>query len=722
MPPLRLSHHRTDEPPSLDGLLLRSYRLQSCLEGTDAGTWEWNIQTNAASFNERWANIAGYSLAELGPITASVWENLAHPDDLARSALELQRHWDGETDFYSNQLRMRHKQGHWVWVHARGRVFTRTPDGKPEWMFGTHLLIQEQKEREEQLERMQRLFSRMEKIAGVGGWEFDLETNELIWTEETRRIHGVPDDYVPSINDGISFYAPEARDVITQAVNRGLTDGTPWDLELPFIQKNGSRIWVRAVGEVESEQGKPRRLYGAFQDITDRVRRADELRARQEWMRLACASGGIGLWSFDAVDGTVTWDAKMATHFMMPEGYAPPSLAAWLELLPADDVAKLKNQIRRLISGQEQITTQIDLYDRNGLAHSLKLIGQAHRDKDGLLDCIQGACFDLTLESELTLNLQGQTEQLTTILTAIGDGAITTDAEGRVTWINPAAALLTGFPSDIEAALSSSELFSIYDEQTGAQVPDPVLACLKRCQTVSMTGSIALRRRSGADISIDFSATPIFNDTGSPISAVLVFRDVTEQRATVREATLRASRDPLTGLANRAEFENRLAKCLASWDRQDSYLIFIDLDHFKTVNDTLGHEAGDNLLREVSLALQEAAGPNALVARWGGDEFVALMRLPSASGALAFGEVLLESIATCGSRLNLTVGASLGITCLHHAGQDMTEHLNRADHAAYAAKAAGRGQVRLWTAHGVRHLNPPKRAILDENDVEKMTA
>lgn len=237
---------------------------------------------------------------------------------------------------------------------------------------------------------------------------------------------------------------------------------------------------------------------------------------------------------------------------------------------------------------------------------------------------------------------------------------------------------------------------------------DPVLACLKRGQTVFMTGSIALRRRSGTDIAIDFSATPIFNDTGSPISAVLVFRDVTEQRATVREVTLRASRDPLTGLANRAEFENRLAECLASWDRQNNYLIFIDLDHFKIANDTLGHEAGDNLLREVSLALQKAAGPNALVARWGGDEFVALIRLPSASGALAFGEVLLKAVATCGSRLNLKVGASLGITCLHHAGQDMTEHLNRADHAAYAAKAAGRGQMCLWTAH--------------ENDIKKMTA
>ena len=719
---LELPNRPNDESSPVNQLLLKSYRLQSCLEGTGAGTWEWNIQTNAASFNERWASMVGYSLSELCPITAGVWERLAHPEDLPLAALALQRHWDGETDFYDMQLRMRHKKGHWVWVHARGRIFTRTSDGKPEWMFGTHFLIQEQKEREQQLEGMQRLFTRMGQIAGVGGWEFDLQTNELIWTEETRRIHGVPDDYVPSVDDGINFYAPEARDAITDAVSRGMSDGTPWDLELPFIQKNGNRIWVRAIGEVETKEGRPRRLYGAFQNITERIRAADEIRAGQEWMRLACSSGGIGLWSFDAVDGAVTWDAKMTQHFMVPEDRAPATLAAWLQLLPTEEAIKLKGQIRQLISGQDGITTQIDFHDDYGLAHSVKLIGQAHRDKNGLLDRIQGACIDLTLERRLTLALQSRTEQLSTTLTAIGDGVITTDSEGRVTWLNPTASVLTGWTSDVGTARPSAEIFAVQDEHTGAQTPDPVLTCLQQRRTVTMTGDAVLYRRDGVKIAVDTSAAPILDDAGLPLGAVLVFRNVTEQRAIVREVTFRASHDLLTGLSNRAEFERRLAECLASPDRQKSYLVFIDLDHFKQVNDALGHEGGDALLRDVSTALRDAAGPDALVARWGGDEFVVLVCLPDAAGALAFGTTLRDAIATCGTPPRGAVGASLGIVCLRHAGQDMTEHLRRADHAAYTAKAAGRAQVHLWTEDDVTCLAVMQNVGSSRYEAAQMTA
>lgn len=183
-----------------------------------------------------------------------------------------------------------------------------------------------------------------------------------------------------------------------------------------------------------------------------------------------------------------------------------------------------------------------------------------------------------------------------------------------------------------------------------------------------------------------------------------MFRNVTEQRAIVREVTFRASHDLLTGLSNRAEFERRLAECLASPDRQKSYLVFIDLDHFKQVNDALGHEGGDALLRDVSTALRDAAGPDALVARWGGDEFVVLVCLPDAEGALAFGKSLLDAITTCGAPPRGAVSASLGIAWLNHSGHDIDEHLKRADYAAYTAKAAGRAQVHLWMARDVTCL------------------
>lgn len=267
------------EGPSehIDRVKLESFRLKSCIEGTDAGTWEWNVQTGETVFNGRWAEIVGHTLDELSPISIDTWLTLAHPDDLALSKAALKDHWEGRAPQYDIQLRMRHRDGRWVWVHARGRVFTWTADGQPEWMFGTHFCIEESRRRAEESARLNRMLSRTGAVAGVGGWELDLETNKVIWSPETRRIHGVDDDFVPSVETGINFYAPEARDVIERAVQLGLEQGKPWDLVLPFTRVNGESIWVRAVGEVETERGTPRRIFGALQDITERVQQTNEL-------------------------------------------------------------------------------------------------------------------------------------------------------------------------------------------------------------------------------------------------------------------------------------------------------------------------------------------------------------------------------------------------------------------------------------------------------------
>lgn len=132
-------------------------RLADVIEGTHIGTWEWNVATGETVFNERWAEIAGYTLAELAPVNIRTWSDLAHPDDLALSSALLERHFAGELDYYDFQCRMRHKLGHWVWVHDRGRVVSWTEDGKPLLMSGTHADITAQKLAEEERERIANL-------------------------------------------------------------------------------------------------------------------------------------------------------------------------------------------------------------------------------------------------------------------------------------------------------------------------------------------------------------------------------------------------------------------------------------------------------------------------------------------------------------------------------------------------------------------------------------
>ena len=281
-------------------------RLASIIEGTGAGTWEWNVQTGETRLNERWAAIIGYTLEELAPTSIQTWLNLAHPDDVERSDELLTKHFAGELRSYDCEARIRHKDGYWVWVMIRGRVLTRTPDGKPGWMFGTHMDISERKRRDETLRKSEQLLNRTGEVAGVGGWELDLLTSALSWSAQTRRIHAVAPDYVPVLSEAINFYAPEARPVIQAAVEWAMSTGDSWDLELPVIQATGQRVWVRTVGEAEFEGGKPIRLVGSFQDITAMRELNARLAEQHELTRVTLQSIGDAVITTDAL-GNVTW-------------------------------------------------------------------------------------------------------------------------------------------------------------------------------------------------------------------------------------------------------------------------------------------------------------------------------------------------------------------------------------------------------------------------------
>ncbi len=158
----------TERKKAEEDLQHQRWRLASIIEGTRVGTWEWNVQTGETVFNERWAQILGYSLEELLPISIQTWERLAHPDDLKQSYDLLRRHFAGELPYYDFECRMRHKEGHWIWVQDRGRVMTRTSEGDPLLMSGTHTDITEQKEAEEALikseERLRALSTRIQSV------------------------------------------------------------------------------------------------------------------------------------------------------------------------------------------------------------------------------------------------------------------------------------------------------------------------------------------------------------------------------------------------------------------------------------------------------------------------------------------------------------------------------------------------------------------------------
>ncbi len=184
----------TERKRSEEALRTQNERQANILEGTNAGTWEWNVQTGETIFNERWAEIIGLKLEELSPVSIETWQQYAHPDDLKASDEMLQRHFNGELGYYDCECRMRHKNGHWVWVLDRGKVISWTDDGKPLWMFGTHTDITYLKQAEATLQesenRYRTLFERnLNPIAIIDrkGRYLDANTAFLALVEKSKQ-------------------------------------------------------------------------------------------------------------------------------------------------------------------------------------------------------------------------------------------------------------------------------------------------------------------------------------------------------------------------------------------------------------------------------------------------------------------------------------------------------------------------------------------------------
>ncbi|MEI6293447.1 MAG: PAS domain S-box protein [Methanomicrobiales archaeon] len=205
-----------------DALENEKRRLASIIEGTRAGTWEWNVQTGETIFNERWAGIIGYTLAEISPVSIETWKKYAHPDDLQKSGELLERHFRRESEWYECESRMKHKNGDWVWVLDRGKVASWTGEGKPLWMFGTHQDITERKHSEVALHHLTEFQESVITNARVWLSVLDLKGTILMWNAAAAEISGYRQDDVIGSNTIWKMLYPEQeyRKQVTTTINR----------------------------------------------------------------------------------------------------------------------------------------------------------------------------------------------------------------------------------------------------------------------------------------------------------------------------------------------------------------------------------------------------------------------------------------------------------------------------------------------------------------------
>ncbi len=314
----------------------------------------------------------------------------------------------------------------------------------------------------------------------------------------------------------------------------------------------------------------------------------------------------------------------------------------------------------------------------------------------------EGTITDITERKRAETRIFEEKERAQVTLQSIGDGVITTDANGKVDYINPVAQDLTGWDMRNSRGTAVTDIMMIVNEHTRATVENPVIRCLKEGRVITLAENSVLITKNGDEVPIQDSAAPIRDRIGNIIGSVMVFHDVSKETRLFRQLSYQASHDSLTGLINRREFENSLVGALEKTrvNREETHaLLYVDLDQFKVVNDTFGHTAGDALLKQLSEKIQANIRSTDMLARLGGDEFGILLERCTEERAITVAEDIRGAIE--GYRFEwqesfTSLRCSIGVVMITSENADVASVMSFADVACYSAKDMGRNQVHLY--------------------------
>ena len=311
--------------------------------------------------------------------------------------------------------------------------------------------------------------------------------------------------------------------------------------------------------------------------------------------------------------------------------------------------------------------------------------------------------------AEEVLYIEKERAQVT--LNSIGDAVLSTDVQGHVTYLNLVAEKMTGWSKAEAVGKPLAKVFHIIDGVTREPSPNPMKLAVEKNKTVGLTANCILIARNGTESAIEDSAAPIHDRWGTMTGAVIVFRDVSTSRAIAGEMVHLAQHDSLTDLPNRILLKDRLTQAIIAARRNASEVavVFLDLDQFKHINDSLGHAVGDKLLQSVAARLEGCVRSSDTVSRQGGDEFVILLsEIKHAADAGVMARKILRALTAAHTfdRHTLHVTASMGLSTYPGDGEDAEVLIKNADTAMYQAKQNGRNNYQFFkTNMNLRAVN-----------------
>jgi diguanylate cyclase (GGDEF)-like protein/PAS domain S-box-containing protein len=689
-------------------------RFELAIRGANDGLWDWNLMSGEMHFSARWKAVIGYEEHELDD-RLEEWESRVHPADRERMRAGVESCIRGETELCEIEHRLRHRDGSYRWVLARG-ASVRDATGNAYRMAGSLTDTTGRRRAEEGLreaeERYRTLVERVPAITFVHAQEPGEQSVTDYISPQVETVLGyTPEEYTASPEFWKTVLHPEDRERVLVEDERTGETGDDFCMDFRVISRGGETVWLREYGRLmRDDSGRHQVWHGVMFDITELKRVEEDLRETEKRLRSLIEN-------IPAVTYVHPFDDSTHVSYISPQienllGYTPEAYTAspelWIERLHPEDRARVVEEDRVSDQTLQPFSTEYRLMTRAGLYEWVREEGVVVYDDAGVPQYWQGFLWNITDRKRAEERLQEAETRYRTLVEQIPAVTYIEDVElaRTVVYVSPQIEAMTGYtPEEFYADGSlwygvihpkDLDRVAIEDERTD-ETGDPFGV------------EYRLVHRDGSVVWVREDATLVRDAEGRPRFWQGVMSDVTERKELEGRLRYQALHDGLTGLPNRALFTDRLGRALNLIEagRRGTQgavaVLFMDLDNFKVVNDSLGHDAGDQLLVEMARRLTRCLRAGDSAARIGGDEFTVLLEgARDAQEAEEAAKAVAERIAR-GLEVPFKLGdqevfatASIGIATVDSAEVLPDDVLRDADVAMYWAKKAGKSRHQLF--------------------------
>ncbi|WP_172656980.1 EAL domain-containing protein [Collimonas arenae] len=424
----------------------------------------------------------------------------------------------------------------------------------------------------------------------------------------------------------------------------------------------------------------------------------EALKISEERLQLAMLGSNDGLWDWDIQADNIYYSPRLKELLGYTLEDDEPTPLQFLNCIYPSDLDAVRAKLTSHLHDNSPCDIEFRVVTKSGELRWVRSCAQSTSNSAGKPVRMAGSFTDITARKRSEEQLYAAKERAQVTLESIGEAVITLSTDGLVEYLNPTAEILTRWTLASARGLPLEKILNVVGEASGNRVPDLIHQILDNSMPVDNASNLLLVCDDGSEVAVNLSAEPIRNLSGETIGTVLVLHDVSKDREYAAQLSYQASHDELTGLINRREFERRLTVAMiTSRDQQRQHaVLYLDLDQFKVVNDTCGHAAGDELIRQVSVLLKQRLRDTDTIARLGGDEFGVLLENCPVEHSLRIAEGLRQTVADfqfVWSNKPFSIGVSIGLINMAGEMHTLGQIMSAVDAACYLAKEKGRNRV-----------------------------